>query len=44
MDDIAEIGAANHRGYEKEQEKERARRKLIPVGECAILMMLTSGA
>ncbi len=35
MDDIAEIGAANHRGYEKEQEKERARRKLIPVGECS---------
>lgn len=34
MDDIAEIGAANHLGYEKTQEKERARRDAIPLGEC----------
>lgn len=33
MDDIAEIGAANHLGYEKAQEKERARRDAIPLGE-----------
>jgi len=33
MDDIAEIGPANHLGYEKRQEKERARREDIPVGE-----------
>lgn len=33
MDDIAEIGPANHLGYEKRQEKERARREAIPVGE-----------
>lgn len=34
MDDHAEIGDANHFGYEKIQEEERARRKEIPVGEC----------
>ena len=34
MDDIAEIGPANHLGYEKKQESERARRDVIPVGEC----------
>lgn len=34
MDDIAEIGAANHQAYEKEQEKVRARREAIPEGEC----------
>lgn len=34
MDDIAEIGAANHRGYEKKQEEERTRRVAIPKGEC----------
>ena len=35
MDDVAEIGAANHRVYEKKQEKERRKRKpRIPKGEC----------
>lgn len=34
MDDFAEIGPANHLGYEKLQEAERARREAIPVGEC----------
>ena len=34
MDDIGEIGPANHLGYEKKQEKERARRNAIPRGEC----------
>ena len=34
MDDYAEIGAANHLGYEKRQESERTRRDEIPVGEC----------
>ena len=34
MDDYAEIGAANHLGYRKGQEKERARRDIIPTGEC----------
>ena len=34
MDDVAEIGTANHQGYEKRQEKERARRDVIPEGEC----------
>lgn len=34
MDDNAEIGPANHLGYEKRQENERARRDVIPVGEC----------
>lgn len=33
MDDIAEIGPANHLGYEKKQESERARRDAIPKGE-----------
>ncbi len=34
MDDVAEIGQANHLGYEKRQENERARRDAVPVGEC----------
>lgn len=34
MDDYAEIGPANHLGYEKRQEIERTRREEIPVGEC----------
>ena len=33
MDDNAEIGPANHLGYEKLQEAERARRDEIPYGE-----------
>ena len=33
MDDYAEIGPANHLGYEKRQENERARRDAIPKGE-----------
>ena len=33
MDDYAEIGPANHLGYEKRQEKERARREKVPQGE-----------
>ena len=33
MDDNAEIGPANHLGYEKRQESERARREEIPAGE-----------
>ncbi|MDD3363036.1 MAG: guanosine polyphosphate pyrophosphohydrolase [Hespellia sp.] len=33
MDDYAEIGPANHLGYEKRQESERARRDTIPEGE-----------
>lgn len=32
MDDYAEIGPANHLGYEKRQEEERTRRDEIPVG------------
>ncbi|MDO4188318.1 MAG: guanosine polyphosphate pyrophosphohydrolase [Lachnospiraceae bacterium] len=32
MDDYAEIGAANHLGYEKRQEEERTRRDEIPTG------------
>lgn len=32
MDDYAEIGPANHQGYEKRQEEERSRRDEIPVG------------
>ncbi len=32
MDDVAEIGPANHLGYEERQEKERARRQAIPSG------------
>jgi len=34
MDDYAEIGRANHVNYEKRQEKERARRDIIPEGKC----------
>ena len=34
MDDYAEIGPANHLGYEKRQESERARRDVIPIGKC----------
>lgn len=34
MDDIAEIGPANHLGYEKRQENERVRRDAVPEGEC----------
>lgn len=34
MDDYAEIGPANHLGYEKQQKRERARRDAIPKGEC----------
>lgn len=33
MDDYAEIGLANHDGYEKKQKKQRARRDIIPEGE-----------
>lgn len=33
MDDIAEIGPANHLGYEKRQEAERRKRDTIPAGE-----------
>jgi hypothetical protein len=33
MDDLAEIGSANHFGYEKQQEQTRAKRDLIPKGE-----------
>ena len=36
MDDIAEIGTADHRGYEKRQEHERSRRDEIPEGESII--------
>lgn len=34
MDDLAEIGDANHFIYEKRQESERTRRSSIPTGEC----------
>ncbi|MCR4609881.1 MAG: guanosine polyphosphate pyrophosphohydrolase [Eubacterium sp.] len=34
MDDYAEIGEANHFGYEKSQEEHRSKRDIIPVGEC----------
>lgn len=34
MDDFAEIGPANHLGYEKRQKNERTRRDEIPKGEC----------
>lgn len=34
MDDDAEIGPANHLGYEKRQENARIRRAAIPKGEC----------
>ena len=33
MDDVAEIGPANHLGYEKGQDKARSRRDAIPEGE-----------
>ena len=33
MDDVAEIGSANHMNYEKHQETERSKRDLIPRGE-----------
>lgn len=36
MDDLAEIGRANHIGYEKLQEENRAKRDMIPEGECKI--------
>ncbi|SEG22404.1 hypothetical protein SAMN04487934_11124 [Eubacterium ruminantium] len=36
MDDYAEIGEANHFGYEKSQEEHRSKRDIIPVGECKI--------
>lgn len=34
MDDFAEIGPANHLGYEKRQKAERAKRDKIPQGKC----------
>ena len=34
MDDFAEIGDANHFGYERSQEESRTQRDIIPVGEC----------
>lgn len=34
MDDHAEIGDANHFGYEKQQEQDRKRKKAIPDGQC----------
>ncbi|MCQ2422848.1 MAG: guanosine polyphosphate pyrophosphohydrolase [Lachnospiraceae bacterium] len=34
MDDNAEIGSANHFGYEKRQEEDRNRRAGVPVGVC----------
>jgi len=34
MDDLAEIGDANHFGYEKSQEENRTKRDIIPPGEC----------
>ncbi|MBR4725116.1 MAG: guanosine polyphosphate pyrophosphohydrolase [Lachnospiraceae bacterium] len=36
MDDLAEIGTANHFGYEKSQEESRTRRDIIPPGACKI--------
>ncbi|MBQ7274455.1 MAG: guanosine polyphosphate pyrophosphohydrolase [Clostridiales bacterium] len=36
MDDYAEIGEANHFGYEKIQEESRSKRDIIAPGECAI--------
>ena len=33
MDDFAEIGPANHLGYEKRQESDKAKRDAIPEGE-----------
>lgn len=34
MDDLAEIGMANHFSYEKHQEESRSKRDIIPEGEC----------
>ncbi|MBO4458683.1 MAG: guanosine polyphosphate pyrophosphohydrolase [Butyrivibrio sp.] len=34
MDDYAEIGPANHLGYEKKQQEERSRRDMIVPGKC----------
>ena len=34
MDDFAEIGAANHFGYEKSQQENRSKRDIISPGEC----------
>ena len=34
MDDLAEIGRANHFGYEKQQEERRSKRDIISEGEC----------
>ena len=34
MDDFAEIGRANHTGYEKLQEENRTKRDMVPEGEC----------
>ena len=34
MDDFAEIGEADHSGYEKRQEESRSRRDIISAGEC----------
>ena len=34
MDDFAEIGEANHFGYEKSQEERRSKHDQIPSGEC----------
>ena len=36
MDDFAEIGEANHFGYEKAQEENRSKRDIIRPGECKI--------
>ena len=36
MDDYAEIGEANHFGYEKSQEENRSKKDIIPKGECKI--------
>ncbi len=35
MDDLAEIGRANHSWYEKQQEENRTKRDLIPYGDCS---------
>lgn len=34
MDDYAEIGFANHKSYERDQNAERARGDMVPAGEC----------
>lgn len=36
MDDFAEIGDANHNAYAHSQEKQRSRRKSLPVGVCPL--------